>query len=198
VTLGRKLAKAGHDVVFGTRDPSGEKVKVLLKECGAKASAQPVSKAVIGAQVVVLATPWAATQQAVKEAGGLKGKVVVDCTNPLAPDLGSLVVGHTTSGGEQIASWIPEAHVVKAFNSTGSGNMEAPHYHGQALTMFICGDDTEARKTVTRLVEEIGFEVCDAGPLAMSRCLEPLAMLWIALAYRQGLGVNIGLKLLRR
>lgn len=88
--------------------------------------------------------------------------------------------------------------MVKTFNSTGSVNMVDPRYGSQPASMFLCGDDSKAKSVVARLGEEIGFEMIDAGPLANARLLEPLAMLWISLAYRQGLGPNIAFKLLRR
>ncbi len=108
------------------------------------------------------------------------------------------MVGHTTSAGEQVAAWAAGAHVVKAFNSTGAGNMAAPDYGGQKPTMLICGDDAAAKQVVTRLAEELGFEAVDAGPITAARYLEPLAMLWITLAYVRGFGPDIAFKLLKR
>jgi predicted dinucleotide-binding enzyme len=128
----------------------------------------------------------------------MSAKILVDCTNPLLSGTSSLAVGHTTSAAEQIAGWAEGASVVKTFNSTGSVNMVDPRYGSQPASMFLCGDDSKAKSVVARLGEEIGFEMIDAGPLANARLLEPLAMLWISLAYRQGLGPNIAFKLLRR
>jgi hypothetical protein len=87
---------------------------------------------------------------------------------------------------------------VKAFNTTGANNMADPDYAGTPLTMFICGDDAEAKSTVAELAEALGFEAVDAGPLERARLLEPMARLWIHLAMADGLGREIGFKLLRR
>jgi len=147
---------------------------------------------------VVLATPWAAAREAVKAAGDLSGKILIDATNPLKPDLSGLALGHTTSAGEEVARWATGARVVKAFNTTGARNMADPRLGGQSASMFLCGDDAAAKKTVAGLAEALGFEPVDAGPLAQARLLEPLAMLWISMAYAFGHGPNIAFKLLRR
>jgi hypothetical protein len=146
--------------------------------------------------VVVLATPWDAAQSSIAAAGDLTGKILLDATNPLQNM--KLALGLTTSGAERVASWAVGAAVVKAFNSTGAGNMLNPDYAGQKPTMFICGDDAAAKQVVSGLAEEIGFEAVDAGALTLARYLEPLAGLWITLAYAQGLGPNSAFKLLRR
>lgn len=196
--LARGWVDAGHDVVFGVRDPSKESLVALVGDLGDKASAAGVGDAANGADVVVLATPWDATKAAIEAAGDLSGKIVVDCTNPLTADLSTLTVGTDRSAGEEVAEWLPDARVVKAFNTTGSGNMEDPKYGEDAVTMFICGDDAEAKGVVTELAETLGFEVCDAGGIDMARWLEPTAMLWIKLAYQQGMGPNFGFRLVRR
>jgi hypothetical protein len=190
-TLGRRWAGAGHEVVFGTRRP--ERV-----ETPPGARADGVREAAEHGEVVVLATPWDGVRDALAAAGDLTGKVLFDCTNPLAADLSGLAIGHTTSAGEQVAALAPGARVVKIFNSTGAGNMADPLYGEQAATMFYCGDDGEAKGTAARLAADLGFEPVDAGPLRNARLLEPLAMLWISLAYVQGLGPGIAFKLLRR
>ncbi len=198
--LGRLWAGNGHEVTFGSRDPSGEGVQAAVSAAGSRARAATVAEAAQGAEVVVLATPWDATQGSVKAAGDLSGKVVLDATNPLQMTESGLelAVGFTTSAGEQVAGWAPGARVVKAFNSTGSGNYAQANFGGQAASMAICGDDEEAKATVAGLAEELGFDVLDAGPLRCARLLEPLAMLWITLAYSQGEGPEIAWKLLRR
>jgi hypothetical protein len=197
-TLGRRWAQNGHRVIFGVRQPQSQKVQEVLRTAGAQARATSVREAVTAAECVLLATPWEATQDAIQAAGNLTGKILIDCTNPLAPGLRGLALGHTTSGGEQVASWAAGARVVKAFNMTGAKNMANPVYGTQPLTMFICGDDAEAKTTVGSLATELGFEVIDSGPLRVARYLEPLAMLWIHLAYVQGLGPDMGFTLLRR
>ncbi len=196
--LGRRWRAAGHDVMFGVRDPRAGKVQHLLGELGSRAFAGTVADAAAFGEIVVLATPFDATEQALRQAGSLAGKVIVDCTNPLKPDLSGLSIGHTTSGAEAVARWAPEAKVVKALNTTGAGNMLDPRYGNEAAAMFICGDDSEAKAVVAALLADLGFDVVDAGPLTQARLLEPLAMLWISLAYARGLGPDIAFRLMRR
>ena len=102
-TLGPVWAKAGHEITYGVRDPGSEKVQTLLENSGQNARAAGVAEAAAGADIVIFATPWSATQDAVRTAGTLEGKIVVDCTNPIAPDLKGLSIGTTTSAGEQVA-----------------------------------------------------------------------------------------------
>jgi predicted dinucleotide-binding enzyme len=195
--LGINWSSKGHQVIFASRDPHSERVASLLKEAGELASAALVTEAVAAAPVVVLATPWNAAEQAIESAGDLSGKILVDCTNPIAPGL-QLATSTTTSGGEQVAGWSGGALVVKAFNTTGAENMADPLYGNQRATMFICGDDPEAKGTVTGLAEDLGFDVADVGPLSAARFLEPMALVWIRLAMAQGMGRDIAFKLLER
>jgi predicted dinucleotide-binding enzyme len=147
---------------------------------------------------VVFATPWPATRDAIRGAGDLKGKAVFDCTNPLKQDLSGLEIGHTTSAAEQVARWASGAKVVKVFNTTGANNMENSRYPDGAPAMFYCGDDAGAKKVAAQLATDLGFEPIDAGGLISARLLEPLAMLWIHLAYGQGMGREIAFRLMRR
>lgn len=112
------------------------------------------------------AQAWMAAAQAIEAAGELKGKILVDCTNPLAEGFKGLSIGFTTSAGEQVAGWAKGAQVVKAFNNTGWQNMANPLYGPERVTMFLCGDDREAKRAVSRLAEDVGLEACDSGPLS--------------------------------
>lgn len=196
--LGKRWADAGHEVMFGVRDPGDAKVKALVAALGLPARAGSVTEAAAFGEVVVLATPFAAAEAAIRQAGSLNGKVLIDCTNPLTPDLTGLTVGHTTSAGEAVAGWAKSAKVVKTLNTTGAGNMTDPRYGGERASMFLCGEDAAAKGTAAELVGELGFDVVDAGPLSAARLLEPLAMLWITLAYSLGNGPNIAFRLMRR
>lgn len=197
-TLGRRWAEEGYDIIFGSRHPDSNDVRERVESIGERACAVQPQEAADAAEIVVLATPWEVTEQVVTNLTGLEGKVVVDCTNPLASDLSGLTIGHNTSGAEQVVSWAPGARVVKAFNTTGSDNMADPVYEGGRLAMFICGDDPDAKDIVANMAEVLGFEAVDCGPLYQARYLEPLAMLWISLAYAEGRGPNFGLALLER
>jgi len=187
--LGAGWISRGHEVVYGVRDLAKEKDT---------ARTRLVKDATQASEVIVLAVPWNAVPAAIHAAGNLSGKVILDATNPLLPDLSGLDVPPGTSGGEQVASLVPGAAVVKIFNTTGYPNMANPDYNGQRATMFYCGDDEAAKKSAAALAEDLGFEAVDAGPLRQARYLEPLAFLWISLALQQGLGVNIAFKLMRR
>jgi len=169
----------------------------LLERVNGKAKAGTLSDAAVYGEVLVLATPWPATESTLSGLGDLSGKIIFDCTNPLKPDL-SLDVGHSTSGAEQVAAWADGARVVKVFNTTGYGNMADPSYDGQKATMFFAGDDHVAKSKAARLAEQIGFEAVDAGPLSHARLLESMAVLWIFLAHNQGMGTGIAFQLLRR
>lgn len=200
-TLARAWAAVGHEIVVGTRDPNGERVRALLAELPAagRPAAASIADAAEQADVVVLATPWEAAEETVRAAGDLGGKVLIDCTNPLGPNL-ALTVGHTTSGGEIVAAAATGARVVKAFNTTGFGNMADAAYPATdaKAAMFVCGDDADARATTLALAEQLGFEGVDCGPLANARLLEPVAALWIWLAYSGGRGRNFAYALLAR
>lgn len=195
--LGRGWAAAGHTIRFGSRDPHAEDVEALITSIGAQASADTPAEAAAAAKLVALAVPWGAAQSAVEGLGDLHNTVLIDCTNPLAAGLQPAVSGDT-SGAEEIARWADGARVVKAFNTTGTNNMADPDYAGLPLTMFVCGDDADAKSTVGGLAEDLGFEAVDAGPLNRARLLEPMARLWIHLAMTDGFGREIGFKLLRR
>jgi len=198
-TLGLTWAARGHEVVFGVRDAGKPDVQHLL-DAGLGIRALPPREAADEADVICLATPFQAAFDFGAAVGDLSGKVVVDCTNPIGPDL-VLTVGHQSSGAEEIARALPAARVVKAFNSTGWENMADsayPGYGGLRPVMPVCGDDADARRSVCRLAEDLGFEAWDWGPLSGARYLEPLAMLWILPARAGGVGPDFAFALLRR
>ena len=197
-TLGRAWARQGYEVFFGVPRPQDAKTQELLKTIVAKARAGTVAEAAAASDIVVLATPWPATRDAVQAAGDLTGKVIVDCTNPLKEDFSGLALGYTTSGAEQVAQWAKGAKVFKAFNQVGFNIMAKPSFDGQRAVMFICGDDAAHKPTVLKLASDIGFEAIDAGGLVVARLLEPYAMLWIHLALARSLGRDFAFGLLRR
>ena len=197
-TLGKGWAKAGHEVVFGVRDSSDPKLKELLAAAGAKAKTATVGDAAASADLIALTVPWSAAEDAVKAAGDLTGKILLDCTNPLKPDLSGLTHASNTSGGEQVAAWAKGARVVKIFNTTGAGNMASPAYPEGPSVMLYCGDDSAAKKTAAQLAADLGFEPYDLGPLHEAPLLEPLALTWIHLAVFQKLGTDFAFRLMKR
>jgi|SRR5579883_217345 len=194
-TLGRRWAANGHAVTFGSRKPTDP--KSLAEASAMKCRLASIREAASAAEVVVLATPWSAVRDALTACGDLTGKVMLDCTNPLTPDVSALEIGHSTSGGEEVAKLAPGARVVKIFNTTGYGNMANADYAGTPVTMLFAGDDPAAKNTAAALAKELGFAPIDFGPLAGSRLLEPLALVWIKLAYA-GLGFDFALNVIRR
>ena len=197
-TLGTRWAKTGHAVIFGSREPKSVKVQDLLSRCGAGASAALAKPAALAAEVVLLAVPWSTAPQIVAQLGDLGGRVLIDCTNPLAVDFSGIEIGHSTSAAEEIARWSPAARVVKAFNTASSKVMADPEFGSQRAAMFFCGDDSAAKEIVKGLIAELDFDPIDAGPLTSARYLEPLAMLYIHLAFKQGWGSNCAFQVLKR
>jgi hypothetical protein len=199
-TLGSAWArKAGHDVFFGVTNPRSDKTQGLLGRLGGKARAGTAAEAAAFGDIIVVATPWPATEAAIRSMGNLEGRIVIDCTNPLGmgPDGLGLAIGHDTSGGEKVQGWAAGASVFKALNTTGFKNMADPVFGGVKSVMFVAGDHESAKPNVMALVGELGFEVVDAGPLRIARLLEPHAMLWIHLALNKGFGGDWGFALVR-
>lgn len=196
--LGRRLARCGHQVTFGSRDPASPRVQKLVEENSHAHQAASVADATQDADVVILATPYDHVGETLAAAGSLAGKTVVDCSNPLTASFDGLQLGFDHSAAERIASLIPGANVVKAFNTASVATMENPEYDGQKATMFYCGDHPEAKEQVHRLINDLGMEPVDSGPLRNARYLEPMAMLYIHLAVKEGWGGHCALKILHR
>ena len=197
-TLGAGWASRGHEIFFGARDTADPKLEELLARMRGNVHATTVHGAAAAADVVALTVPWSAARDALRSAGDLGGKILLDCTNPLKPDLSGLTVGHTASGGEQVAAWAPGARVVKIFNTTGFPNMANPEYREGRSMMLYCGDDTQAKQVAAQLAAELGFEPYDVGPLTEARLLEPFALVWIHLAVLQKMGTGFAFRLMRR
>lgn len=173
-------------------------MRELVAQAGPRARSGSIAEMVAASDVIVLATPWEATEAAVRGAGDLTGKILIDATVPLLPALAGLAVGTTDSGAEMIARWSPGAKVVKAFNSVGDNVAADPVFPEGNAAMFYCGDDAAAKQTVAGLIGELGLDPVDAGPLKSARLLEPFGMLWINMAFPQGHGREIGFRFLKR
>ena len=197
-TLGGRFAERGHKVRYGVRDASPSRYRDLAKGTPT-ASVHAVAEAVAPAEVAILATPWTATEAAVKSAGNLSGKILIDCTNPLVMRDGvlSLALGYNDSGAEAVARWAKGASVFKAFNQTGFETMKDPSAFELKPVMFVAGDDATKKQLVLDLVASVGFEAIDFGKLEGARLLEPLALAWIRMAYGH-LGRDFAFALSRR
>ena len=195
--LGHGWAKAGHQITYGVKNPKDEKAQAIKSEQGGAAVASN-EQAASAAEVLVLSTPWGATETAIRACGNLGGKIVIDCTNPVKADFTGLDRGFTTSGAEQVAQWAKGAQVFKTMNQIGYTLMDHPSFaSGLKPVMFVAGEGA-GKPTVMRLVQELGFEAIDVGGITYARLLEPLAMLWIHLALVKGLGRDFAFGLLRK
>ena len=193
--LARAWAKHGHTIVFGHRTPDDAELSALCKSIGATATS--VAEAPRNADVVVLAVPWAALDDVLTATGDLAGKVVIDCMNAVERPAVVLKYGRTTSWAEELQKRVPGARVIKSFNAQGAENLANPVYGGVRAANFFCGDDGDGKRVVKTLVEDVGFEAVDVGPLKNARLLEPLMLLWVASS--QALGTrDLAFKLLRR
>ena len=194
--VGRALAtsalRSGHSVTVSSA--SGDTAAKLAEETGAKAAASNRAAAE-GAELVVLAVPYAAIVDVLDDVGpALAGKIVVDATNPLKADGSGLAV-EGTSGAEKIQARLPQSRVVKAFNMQLAARQTDPRIAGLNVDGFVAGDDDEAKAVVLGLVKAIGFNPIDAGPLAMARTLEAMAFLNISLQVRNNWSWQAGWKL---
>lgn len=186
--IARGLRGKGYDVVLGARDPGG--VQALASETGARVALP--ADAAKQAEIVVLALPWGAAEEAVKGLGEMAGQIVVDCMNPIgrkAAGMG-LTVGHTTSGGEIVQGWLPRAQVVKTLNQVGAEIMADTARLPHPPVMFMAGNDTDAKAKVGLMLTDLGFEALDAGDITKARLLEPFGMVWINQALMRGKGRN--------
>jgi 8-hydroxy-5-deazaflavin:NADPH oxidoreductase len=185
--LATGFAKAGHEVVFGSRDPSS--ANEAVQEAGATGVAS-YAEAVNGADVVVLAVPFVALDETVPQLGDLSGTVVVDITNPYVG--GSIQQDVNTT--EHIQGLAPGALVVKGWNHVYAINLTRPGVDGVPCSVFLASDDAEAKATVAGLAREIGFDPVDAGDAAASLALTRLLGVMGALK----LGPDRPLKILQR
>ena len=181
-TLAKGLLKYGHPVMLGTRHPD----KMSDWQAGEGKGVQLGSFAEAGAfgQLLVLAVAGLHAQNALQLAGkgNLKGKTIIDATNPIAeaPPVNGVLRFFTDldeSLMEQLQMAFPDAHFVKAFNSVGNAHMVDPAFASKP-TMFICGNDADAKKEVTAILDTFGWETADMGKAEAARAIEPLCMLW--------------------
>jgi predicted dinucleotide-binding enzyme len=187
--LGSGFLKYGHEVVVGSRSP--EKLGQWVRE-NPKGKAGTFAEAADGAEVVVLAVKGHVCAEALKMAGDVSGKVVIDAANPIEedapPEKGVLrfFTGGNDSLMERLQKEYPRARFVKAFNSVGYAFMVNPQFKGGKPTMFICGNDEAAKRTVTGILDQFGWETADMGAVEAARAIEPLCMLWCIPGFLRG------------
>lgn len=191
--LASAFVDAGHHVHLAGRTP--EQAATAAAATGAEAAANPASASAL-ADVIVLAVPFGSAEEIARAiAPVVNGKIVIDVTNPAKEDWSGPLFFGTGSGAEQIAAWLPEARVVKAFNTLFAGNIGNPAPDGIALDGFVAGDDAAAKAQVFALEAAIGLNPVDVGPLRAARLLEPLAWLNISLNMQPGWSWRTGWKL---
>jgi predicted dinucleotide-binding enzyme len=182
--LGKGFIALGHEVKLGAREASNDKAVAFVKEQGAKASAGTFAEAAKFGDIVVLATLGMANASVLDRVGAevLRGKVVIDATNPLDFGKGmppTLGISGQDSGGEQVQRLLPGALVVKAFNIVGNAHMFRPEFPGGTPDMLICGNDGAAKKKVAELLTAFGWNSVDLGGIEVSRYLEAMCMVWV-------------------
>ena len=183
-----RLAAAGHDVTITATDFAH--AQRAATTAGANARAVRPDEIARDADLLILAVPYAAAADALRGAGDVAGKAVVDISNPVTPDYSALSLGFSTSAAEEIQKVVPTARVVKAFNTIFAQVLGAAP-GGTRAQVFYAGDDADAKAAVRALIESASFEAVDAGPLANARQLEPLGFLNIYFGYGAGRGTGI-------
>lgn len=202
--LGAGFAELGNEVMLGTRDPNSAKIHDWLTKTGKGTRAGTFEETASFGELLVLCPLFRAVEDIIKLADkeNFKGKIVIDTTNPIAdepPKNG--VLKYVTSGGESagelIQKWFPDSHVVKAFNSIGSGFMFRPKFEDGQPTMFICGNNADAKKKVTEILIDFGWDVMDSGSIEASNALEGLCIIWCARGFLENTW-NHAFKLLKK
>jgi 8-hydroxy-5-deazaflavin:NADPH oxidoreductase len=193
--LAKRLSLAGHEIrlSFG-RDE--QRLRATAAELGVGfGGPDEVAK---WADVIALATPWPALKTVMDALGDLSGKVVWDNTNAVASDLSTMLVGTTTSVGEEVQKHAPSAHVVKCIPTFAQLlDRDDPRLNGDPVTSYVAGNDAEAKAMVCRLLADLPTMSFDVGDLTASRLIEPMMLLLVQLAYRRGMGPTICFNLIR-
>jgi predicted dinucleotide-binding enzyme len=188
--LATLASKSGHQVTITGRNL--DKAMKVAEKIGNNVQVKPEGESTGNADIIIAATPYSQISEALKRVGNLDGKTVIDLSNPVKADMSGLEVGLTSSAAEEIAKSVTGAKLVKAFNTIFSGIFtEGTDFGQQKVQVFIAGDDVNAKTKVIEFSNSIGFEGFDAGPLANSRSLEPMAFLNIYLGYIAGKGSAI-------
>lgn len=187
--IGTRLVHGGHSVSVHAKDQTkGSELASHLKTLSESAD---VSSSGVGSdtgEIVILATPYTETEAIAKQYGGFDGKIVIDITNPVDFNTFQLIPEAGRSGAEEIAKLIPGAKVVKAFNTTLAGALEAGAVDGKQLDVFIAGDDQNAKDNVSELIKSSDMRPIDVGPLSNSRHLEGFGL--IQMSVQDQIGTN--------
>jgi predicted dinucleotide-binding enzyme len=197
--LGTIFARAGHEVVFSYAR-SEQKLKRLARGAQGNARAGTPADAARDADALLLAVHWLRVDDVLQQAGDISGKLIVICSLPMNANSTGLVVGHTSSGAEELAKKMRRAKVVSAFGTVPSevffGVFDARR-NANRPSMVYCGDDAGAKDVAATLIRDVGFEPVDAGPLRIARYMEPFSLLMGQLAYEGDGGPEVAYRFAR-
>ena len=179
-SFGVRLARLGYTVVYGSRTPDSERVKKLVASTGSDARAATPQEAVRQGSIVFLPIGWPAMETAAKALGNTEGKILIDPSLPWTQaDDGYPKSKLETSSAELIQQWNPEAMVVKAFGTMGSGIIDQPDVVSGIVTIPIASNHKDAKERVADLAVELGFDPVDFGPLRMARFVEAMGLIYM-------------------
>jgi predicted dinucleotide-binding enzyme len=200
--LGTAFIALGHEVRMGSRDAANPRATAWAAAAGPRASAGTMADAAAFGEIIVMATLGTAHPEVVTAAGprNFSGKLVLDTTNPLDFTQGMpprLAISGHDSAGELVQRLVPDACVVKAFNTAGNAHMFKPQFPQGPPTMFICGNDDAAKARAADLIRQFGWEIADIGPISGSRYLEAMCIVWVMYGAKHN-NWNIAFKLLTK
>jgi 8-hydroxy-5-deazaflavin:NADPH oxidoreductase len=175
-TIGTLWAKAGHEVLFSSRNP--EKLTDLVATAGANTRAGTIAEAAAFANVIFLAVYYWTTDEAIAACGNIDGKILIDATNPYVLEDGKIQRALDVSSGLELAAKVPQAHVVKAYNTLPTATFANEAHRADPYALFYCGNDAAAKATVAQLITDSGFAGVDIGELNQVIHQEPGGVLY--------------------
>jgi 8-hydroxy-5-deazaflavin:NADPH oxidoreductase len=194
-TLATIWHNLGHHITLGSREP--DQAQARAQQIAPTVHAASYPDTANQSDILLFAFPWYALTDVQRTLGNLQGKIIIDCLNPFMSS-GSLALGHKWSAAEEIQQQFPLSYVVKAFNGIHYQNLHQPLFSGHPASLFDCSDYDSAKTAVAQLAQQMGFAPVDSGPLKHARYLEPLAALWVQMAFHLGRGSDMAFVLLPR
>jgi predicted dinucleotide-binding enzyme len=187
-TIGRKWARAGHEVTFGVADPEGPKAQAVRADLGGSAHVGTAAEALVAADVVLLAVPGRAMDETIRaNRAHLDGKILIDAANRMGEA--------TVNSLATLRAETPGARTYRAFNTLGWENFADPHFEGVAVDLFFCGPDGDPRAIVERLIVDVGLRPVWVGDNDQIDTVDGLLRLWFALAVGRGKGRHLAFRM---
>ncbi len=179
-SIGFRLAELGYTIVYGSRTPDSDRVKALVNLTGNGASAATQKEAARQGEIIFLAIPWPAMKTVAQNLGNLDGKIVVDVSDPWTQGEDGYPESQVeTSSAELIQQWNPGAKVVKGLGTMGSMIIDDPASVDGPVTIPVASDHQDAKERVAQIVDELGLDPVDFGPLRMARLIEALQIIYM-------------------